>query len=64
MRYVPAARLLTSVCCWRSFIKQYLNASNAGEVEALKAELDKVKAEKAELEKELVTLKGGAPAEE
>ena len=40
-----------------SFIKQYLNASNADEVEHLKAELETVKQEKAQLEKELAELK-------
>eukprot|EP01048_Picozoa_sp_COSAG05_P003863 COSAG05_NODE_189_length_14633_cov_44.869134_6_plen_59_part_00 len=56
--------LCLRISCGRSFIKQYLNASNAGEVEALKAELDKVKEEKAALEKELAAFKSGAPPEE
>ena len=40
-----------------SFIKQYLNASNADEVEHLKSELESVKAENAALQKELAELK-------
>ena len=40
-----------------SFIKEFLNASNSGEIETLTAELDKVKEEKAALEKELNELK-------
>ena len=43
--------------CCHSFIKQYLNASNADEVEHLKSELESVKAENAALQKELAELK-------
>lgn len=50
----PACRRHPACC---SFIKQYLNASNADEVEHLKSELETVKAEKAQLEKELAELK-------
>lgn len=44
-------------CVSRSFIKQYLNASNAGEVETLKAELEKTKAELEQANKEIADLK-------
>ena len=39
-----------------SFIKQYLNASNAGEVETLKTELEKVRVEKDALQAELAAV--------
>eukprot|EP01047_Picozoa_sp_COSAG01_P023487 COSAG01_NODE_1422_length_10360_cov_36.853815_11_plen_69_part_00 len=58
-----AAAAVNIVPC-NSFIKQYLNASNTGEIETLKAELDKVKEEKAALEAEVAQLKAGAAPEQ
>ena len=43
------------------FIKQYLNASNAGEVETLKTELEKVRVEKDALQAELAAVQVPTP---